>query len=157
MNEPDFGKSELIPVIAQDETTRDVLMLAYMNAEALRETLATGRVCYWSRSRQSLWRKGETSGNSQRLLRAELDCDRDALRFTVRQRILTPDGAVSAERAGFGGEGVCALSKRNEGHQPRGIHENSNRTSRGLRPGPGPRGGARPQPATSCAGECSAE
>ena len=58
MNGPDFGKSDLIPVIAQDDATGDVLMLAYMNDEAYAETLKTGRVCYYSRSRDRLWRKG---------------------------------------------------------------------------------------------------
>ena len=62
---PDFSKAELIPVIAQDIATGDVLMLAYMNQAAYQETLQTGRVCYWSRSRQKLWRKGEESGHVQ--------------------------------------------------------------------------------------------
>ena len=67
VNGPDFSKSELIPVIAQDEATGDVLMLAYMNAEAFDETLKTRRVCYYSRSRKKLWRKGDESGNVQEL------------------------------------------------------------------------------------------
>ena len=64
-NGPDFSKSDLIPAIAQDAETGDVLMLAYMNAESYAETLRTGRVCYYSRSRKKLWRKGEESGNVQ--------------------------------------------------------------------------------------------
>ena len=67
MNGPDFSKHELIPVIAQDDATGDVLMLAYMNQAAYDETLRTGRVCYCSRSRSKLWRKGEESGNVQEL------------------------------------------------------------------------------------------
>jgi len=85
MSGPDFQKSELIPVIAQDAATRDVLMLAYMNAEAYRETLATGRVCYYSRSRQKLWRKGEESGNVQELQEIYFDCDADTLLVVVNQ------------------------------------------------------------------------
>lgn len=82
---PDFTKSELIPVIAQDDATGDVLMLAYMNAEAYAETLKTGRVCYFSRSRQRLWRKGEESGNVQELKSLFYDCDADTLLVKVHQ------------------------------------------------------------------------
>lgn len=82
---PDFEKNELIPVIAQDETSGDVLMLAYMNREAFEETLRTGRVCYWSRSRKKLWRKGEESGNVQELQGVFFDCDADTLLVKVRQ------------------------------------------------------------------------
>ena len=84
-NGPDFSKSELIPVIAQDEATGDVLMLAYMNEAAYRETLATGRVCYYSRSRKKLWRKGEESGNVQELKAIYFDCDADTLLVKVNQ------------------------------------------------------------------------
>lgn len=84
-NGPDFSKSELIPVIAQDEATCDVLMLAYMNETAYRETLATGRVCYYSRSRKKLWRKGEESGNVQQLKAIFYDCDADTLLVKVNQ------------------------------------------------------------------------
>ncbi len=84
-NGPDFSKSELLPVIAQDATSGDVLMLAYMNAEAYAETLRTGRVCYFSRSRQKLWRKGEESGNVQELHAIYFDCDGDTLLVKVRQ------------------------------------------------------------------------
>lgn len=85
MNGPNFSKSELIPVIAQDEATGDVLMLAYMNQEAYAETLRTGRVCYYSRSRQKLWRKGEESGNVQELKSLFYDCDADTLLVKVHQ------------------------------------------------------------------------
>ena len=85
MNGPDFRKHELIPVIAQDDETGDVLMLAYMNEQAFRETLQTGRVCYYSRSRQKLWRKGEESGNVQQLKSIYFDCDADTLLVKVQQ------------------------------------------------------------------------
>lgn len=85
MNGPDFSKSDLIPVIAQDEATGDVLMLAYMNQEAYAETLRTKRVVYFSRSRQKLWRKGEESGNVQELKSLYYDCDADTLLVKVHQ------------------------------------------------------------------------
>ncbi len=82
---PNFETTVLIPVIAQDDATGDVLMLAYMNAEAYEETLRTGRVCYYSRSRKKLWRKGEESGNVQELKSIYYDCDADALLVRVNQ------------------------------------------------------------------------
>lgn len=82
---PDFTKSDLLPVIAQDIDSGDVLMLAYMNEEAYQETLQTGRVCYYSRSRQKLWRKGEESGNVQELKELYYDCDADTLLVKVVQ------------------------------------------------------------------------
>ena len=85
MSGPDFQKHELIPVIAQDAETGTVLMLAYMNAEAYQETLSTQRVCYYSRSRQKLWRKGEESGNLQELRAIYFDCDADTLLVKVQQ------------------------------------------------------------------------
>ncbi|MGQ4809964.1 Phosphoribosyl-AMP cyclohydrolase [Candidatus Entotheonellaceae bacterium PAL068K] len=82
----DFDKlGGSVPVIAQDEATGEVLMLAYMNREAWVETLRTGRVCYFSRSRNRLWRKGEESGNVQELRGLYLDCDADTLLVKVRQ------------------------------------------------------------------------
>lgn len=84
-NGPDFSKSDLIPAIAQDAETGDVLMLAYMNAESYAETLRTGRVCYYSRSRKKLWRKGEESGNVQELKAIFYDCDADTLLVKVNQ------------------------------------------------------------------------
>jgi phosphoribosyl-AMP cyclohydrolase len=80
-----FDARGLIPAIIQEEDTRDVLMLGYMDAEAIRRTLTEGRVTFWSRSRQEYWRKGDTSGNRQYVRGAALDCDGDALLVTVRQ------------------------------------------------------------------------
>ena len=80
-----FDAEGLVPTIAQETTTGDVLMLAYMNAETLRQTLATGRMTYWSRSRQAVWVKGATSGNTQTVVEVRLDCDGDALLFRVEQ------------------------------------------------------------------------
>jgi phosphoribosyl-AMP cyclohydrolase len=80
-----FDERGLLPAIAQDAATGEVLMLAWMNAEAVRRTLATGRVTYWSRSRGAFWVKGETSGHVQDLVEMRLDCDRDALLVRVRQ------------------------------------------------------------------------
>ena len=80
-----FNADGLIPAIAQDAETGEVLMLAWMNAEAVRRTLATGRVTYWSRSRQRYWVKGESSGNIQELVELRVDCDGDTLLCRVRQ------------------------------------------------------------------------
>lgn len=80
-----YNESGLIPVIAQDATSGDVLMMAWMNAEAVARTLSTRKVTYWSRSRQAFWVKGETSGNVQELVDFRIDCDRDAVLAVVRQ------------------------------------------------------------------------
>ncbi|MEM7198614.1 MAG: phosphoribosyl-AMP cyclohydrolase [Pseudomonadota bacterium] len=80
-----FNDQGLIPAIAQDHETGAVLMMAWMNSGALRHTLTTGRVTYWSRSRQSLWIKGETSGNIQELRDFRYDCDGDCLLLQVAQ------------------------------------------------------------------------
>jgi phosphoribosyl-AMP cyclohydrolase len=80
-----FDRDGLIPAIAQQHDTGEVLMLAWMNRAAIDETLRTGRVCYWSRSRKSLWRKGETSGQVQRLIEFRVDCDQDCLLLQVDQ------------------------------------------------------------------------
>jgi phosphoribosyl-AMP cyclohydrolase len=80
-----FDANGLIPAIAQDANSGEVLMLAWMNAEALRLTLETGRATYWSRSRQALWVKGETSGHTQRVIEARIDCDQDAVLLRVAQ------------------------------------------------------------------------
>ena len=85
VNGPDFTKSEIIPVIAQDDETGDVLMLAYMNWAAYEETLRTGQACYYSRSRQKLWRKGEQSGHVQHVKAIYFDCDADTLLIKVHQ------------------------------------------------------------------------
>jgi len=80
-----FGPDGLLPAIIQQWDSKDVLMLGYMNAEALRRTLTEGRVTFWSRSRQEFWRKGDTSGNAQFVRGAALDCDGDAILVTVDQ------------------------------------------------------------------------
>jgi phosphoribosyl-AMP cyclohydrolase len=80
-----FDRAGLVPAIAQQHDTGEVLMMAWMNREALAETLRTGRVCYWSRSRGRLWRKGETSGQVQRLVELRVDCDGDTLLLLVDQ------------------------------------------------------------------------
>ena len=80
-----FNADGLVPAIAQQHDTGEVLMMAWMNREALAETLATGRVCYYSRSRKGLWRKGETSGQTQHLRELRVDCDGDTLLLLVHQ------------------------------------------------------------------------
>ena len=80
-----FDDRGLVPCIAQQHDSGEVLMMAWMNREAVEETLATGRVCYWSRSRGGLWRKGESSGQVQRLVDLRLDCDGDTLLALVDQ------------------------------------------------------------------------
>jgi phosphoribosyl-AMP cyclohydrolase len=80
-----YNDQGLVPAIAQDEETGDVLMMAWMNAEAVARTLATGQVTYWSRSRAAFWIKGQTSGHTQTLVDLRVDCDRDALLLVVRQ------------------------------------------------------------------------
>ena len=80
-----FDSRGLLPAIAQDHESGEVLMLAWMNAEAVARTLETGRVTYWSRSRQAFWVKGETSGHLQQLVEMRVDCDRDCLLLLVRQ------------------------------------------------------------------------
>ena len=98
MAEIAYNARGLVPAIAQQHDTGEVLMLAWMNAESVAETLATGRVCYWSRSRQALWRKGETSGNIQRLVEMRLDCDGDAVLLRVEQ---TGPACHTGERSCF--------------------------------------------------------
>lgn len=80
-----YDAAGLVPAIAQDRTTGKVLMLAWMNADTLRETLETRRMVYWSRSRQERWAKGDTSGDVQNVVEASYDCDADALLFVVDQ------------------------------------------------------------------------
>ena len=80
-----FNGDGLVAAVAQQHDTGEVLMLAWMNADAVRETLATGRVCYWSRSRGAPWRKGDTSGQVQRLVELRVDCDGDAVLLLVDQ------------------------------------------------------------------------
>jgi phosphoribosyl-AMP cyclohydrolase len=80
-----FNDDGLVPVIAQNKDTGEVLMFAWMTKATLEETLATGHVTYWSRSRRKVWRKGETSGHHQRLVEAFVDCDGDVLLLKVDQ------------------------------------------------------------------------
>ena len=96
-----FDERGLIPAIVQDASSREVLMLAWMNAESVRASISEGRTVFWSRSRQSLWRKGETSGNIQHIREMRADCDADSLLVVVDQ--VGPachTGAVSCFRAG---------------------------------------------------------
>ena len=80
-----FNAEGLVPAVAQSAGGGEVLMLAWMNLDAIRETLATGQVCYYSRSRRKLWRKGETSGHTQALVSLSIDCDGDAVLLEVEQ------------------------------------------------------------------------
>ncbi len=83
----DFKKGNgLIPVVVQDANTKEILMLAYANREAVENTLITGKGTYWSRSRNELWVKGETSGNTQKVVSVKADCDYDALLYEVEQK-----------------------------------------------------------------------
>lgn len=81
-----FDEAGLIPVIAQDHASKEVLMFAWMSRTSLEETLHTSRMCYWSRSRQAFWRKGESSGHWQTLVELRLDCDGDVLLASVEQQ-----------------------------------------------------------------------
>ncbi len=81
-----YNEAGLIPAIAQDQVSGEVLMMAWMNAEAVARTLASGQVTYWSRSRAAFWVKGESSGNRQALIEMRLDCDRDCLLVLVKQQ-----------------------------------------------------------------------
>ncbi|HUL69737.1 MAG TPA: bifunctional phosphoribosyl-AMP cyclohydrolase/phosphoribosyl-ATP diphosphatase HisIE [Gemmatimonadales bacterium] len=106
-----FGADGLVPVVAQDARTGNVLMVAYANREALALTHATGQAHYFSRSREALWRKGETSGHEQRVAEIRLDCDRDVVLYRVTQigpachtgtptcfaSVVSPGGAVGAQ------------------------------------------------------------
>ncbi len=80
-----YNADGLVPAIAQQHDTGEVLMMAWMNAASVAETLATGHVCYWSRSRNAFWRKGETSGQMQHLIDLRVDCDGDTLLLLVDQ------------------------------------------------------------------------
>lgn len=93
-----FDRDGLVAAVAQQHDTGEVLMLAWMNEDAVKETLETGHVCYWSRSRRSLWRKGETSGHGQRLVELRIDCDGDALLLRVDQ---TGPACHTGERSCF--------------------------------------------------------
>ena len=86
LTEIKFGPDGLVPAIAQQHDTGEILMMAWMNREAVRASLTEGRACYWSRSRAKLWRKGETSGQVQQLRELRLDCDGDAVLLLVDQQ-----------------------------------------------------------------------
>lgn len=86
LNELKFDKTDLIPAIIQDDENNEVLMMAFMNRQALQKTLESGRVCFWSRSRQEYWIKGETSGHTQTVKSIAFDCDGDALLIKVEQK-----------------------------------------------------------------------
>lgn len=82
-----YDSDGLVAAVIQDNTNNEVLMVGYMNQEAIKQTLLTGRVCFWSRSRQKLWIKGETSGHTQTVESVAVDCDGDALLFKVEQKV----------------------------------------------------------------------
>lgn len=86
LNQLRYNQDGLIPAIAQQHDTGEVLMMAWMNRTSIEETLQTGQVCYWSRSRQTYWRKGESSGNRQTLNALQADCDGDTLLLKVNQQ-----------------------------------------------------------------------
>ncbi|OUI85804.1 phosphoribosyl-AMP cyclohydrolase [Acetobacter tropicalis] len=107
-----FDASGLIAAIAQQHDTGEVLMIAWMTREALQETLQTGRVCYYSRSRKKLWRKGETSGQVQHLHEARLDCDADAVLLLVNQiGVACHTGRRSCFYRAFEQDGLVELTK----------------------------------------------
>ncbi|RKU13982.1 phosphoribosyl-AMP cyclohydrolase [Candidatus Poribacteria bacterium] len=86
LNQLKTDQNGLIPAIIQDDENKEVLMVGYMNREAVRKTLESGRVCFWSRSRQEYWIKGETSGHTQTVRTVAFDCDADALLIKVEQK-----------------------------------------------------------------------
>ncbi len=118
----DFAKSELIPTIVQDATRGEVLMLAYSSRESLRLALKERRGIYFSRSRFEIWRKGDTSGHTQELIRAEVDCDGDTLLFLVRQQgpacHLNRQRCFAATGRGFGLENLDATLARRQNDPP---------------------------------------
>lgn len=133
-----FDERGLVPAVVQDAQTRDVLMLAYMNAESLRQTLDTGESWFWSRSRAELWHKGETSGNTQRVVDVVLDCDGDALVVRVEPagpachtgqtscfHNIIQAASGSQQRAGDLGEvlgGLYALIETRKRERPQGSY-----------------------------------
>jgi phosphoribosyl-ATP pyrophosphohydrolase/phosphoribosyl-AMP cyclohydrolase len=106
-----FDAAGLVPVVAQDRASGDVLMVAWANAEALARTAETGLAHFWSRSRQALWRKGETSGNELRVVEARVDCDRDTLLLVVEP---TGPACHTGERTCFGGASATAAGMLEE-------------------------------------------
>jgi len=127
MQKARFGADGLMPAIVQDARTREVLTMAYMNKEALELTLEKGETHFWSRSRQQLWHKGETSGNFQKVKKVSLDCDNDAVLIEVEP--LGPachTGAYSCFGAQAGLEGVLqelySVIERRKEHRPEGSY-----------------------------------
>lgn len=110
---PRFDKDGLLPVVTTSAKTGEVLMLAYMNAEALARTIETGEAHYWSRSRGRLWRKGEESGNTQRVVEMRTDCDQDAVWLMVE--------TAGAEAACHTGRRSCFYRALPVGTAPRGV------------------------------------
>ena len=111
-----FDGGGLVPVVAQDAATGDVLTLAYANREALEETLATGEAHFYSRSRQELWRKGTTSGNTQRVVEVRLDCDGDAVLYRVEPRgPACHTGETTCFFTTLAGEGVGVATEGSDG------------------------------------------
>ena len=110
---PRFDAHGLVPVVATSATTGEVLMFAYMNAEALARTIETGEAHYWSRSRGRLWRKGEESGNMQRVVEMRTDCDQDAIWLMVE--------TAGAEAACHTGRRSCFYRALSVGTAPRGA------------------------------------
>jgi phosphoribosyl-AMP cyclohydrolase / phosphoribosyl-ATP pyrophosphohydrolase len=111
-----FDENGLVPVVAQDVATGDVLTLAYANREAVEQTLSSGEAHYYSRSRSELWRKGATSGNTQKVVEVRLDCDGDALLYMVEP--LGPachTGEKSCFYTGLAGEGVGVRAAGDDG------------------------------------------
>jgi len=122
-----FDVDGLIPAIVQDAATREVLTVAYMNEEALRKTLESGETHFWSRSRQELWHKGETSGNTQKVRNVRLDCDRDAVLVEVEPRgpaCHTGSYSCFESTAGFGGvvQQLYQLIEQRKQQRPEGSY-----------------------------------
>ncbi len=111
-----FDEGGLVPVVAQDAATGDVLTHAYANREALKKTLATGEAHFYSRSRRELWRKGATSGNTQRVVEVRLDCDGDALLYRVEPRgPACHTGEMTCFFTTLAGEGVGVATEKPDG------------------------------------------
>jgi phosphoribosyl-AMP cyclohydrolase len=108
-----FDENGLIPAIAQQHDTGEVLMMAWMNLAAVEETLRTGRVCYYSRSRKALWRKGESSGQTQRLVDFRVDCDADVVLLMVDQTgVACHTGQRSCFFRAWRGEALVEIAER---------------------------------------------
>lgn len=132
INELKFDQNGLIPAVVVDSISKKVLTVAYMNRESLRISIREGRTCFWSRSRQELWRKGETSGNVQKIVSITADCDKDALTVVVEKAgpaCHTGEDSCffnpvyqSDELAEFSFEGLYALLKGRQAEMPEGSY-----------------------------------